>query len=206
MNLLLTGLGLVAIFYIIDKQLVKVDTTLALSKREAYMMSGIMILFSFLLLCKYGLHFFYGAYLYLAFYLCLTAYTDKKRAQVFCIFNYISLLIGIVCYIYRLFHGLNRTIALPALILVMFSLFLANRFHLYADGDGEIFLVIAMFLLFSDTGTDCVFYFYMVYLLAMAIISTVHHKSIDKETKKFKTPIPFGPSIFAATMIILLIM
>lgn len=199
-------LGIISIFFIISRILARKDTRLKLTIRDKRMIPILMLCCIIALVYKYKLSLLLIAYIYLAFYLCLMAYVDKKTSDVYCIFNYVGMGIGIILYLYRFITVLNRPVSLFCLLIIMIMLILAKIFHLYGDGDGEVFFVISLFFLSGDMGIDSILYIYMTFCLALMIITLTHLKDIDWQKMKFKHPIPFIPSIFASTMIILMIM
>lgn len=208
-ELILTGiigtLGLVGMFLLIGK-LTKADKRLQLRITEALFIAGVMIISVFLLRYKYRSSLLFFAYTSMAFYLCLTAYVDKKTSEVYCIFNYVALFIATLFFGYRFITVLNRPVVSVALFLILFMLLIAKMLRLYGEGDGEIFLVVSIFLLAGNDGLDSIFYVYMMYMLALLIITLTHFKEIDWKQMRFKKPIPFAPSIFVAGILTTLLM
>lgn len=195
------GIGIISLF--IWRVLSEIDKKLQLQKRDILLMFMTTIPCILFLNQKYGCSLLFFTYTYLTFYLCLTAYIDKKTRDVYCILNYISMIIGGIVFIYRYLHSPEREIMLFSLIMTLIFLFLAKLLYLYGNGDGEIFLTTSIFILAGDSSTDAIVHIYMLYFIAVVIITLSHLKEIDWKKKRFKQSLPFAPSIFAASMIIL---
>ena len=122
------------------------------------------------------------------------------------ILNYAGLFAGSVFFLYQYTFVLNRPVSSLALILAGLTLLLSKALHLYGSGDGEIFGVVSVFILAGNSSLDSIFYLYMMYMVALLLITLTHLKDIDWENMRFKQPLPFAPSIFAATVLTLLVM
>lgn len=196
--------GLIAI--LLQAVLIPADSRLSPTRATLPVMGALILISSFTLGWKYGLSLLTYAYSYLAAYLCLTAYIDKKTSEVYCVFNYAGFVTGTLFFLCRYATTSHHAAVLLTLLLVIVFLILAKALHLYGAGDGEIFLVIAIFMLAGCDGMDGMFYTFMIYFLSTALITVTHIGEIDRKKMRFKHPIPFAPSIFAATVIIILFM
>lgn len=198
--------GMAFIILLLQMVFGKKDARLLPSPTDVGIMSAVMLAVTFLLARKYQNPLLFFMYVCLVYYLCITAYIDKKTSEVYCILNYAGLLAGSVFFLYQYTFVLNRPVSSLALILAGLTLLLSKALHLYGSGDGEIFGVVSVFILAGNSSLDSIFYLYMMYMAALLLITLTHLKDIDWENMRFKQPLPFAPSIFAATVLTLLVM
>ncbi len=198
--------GLITIYLILTKMLLKEDERLKMQPIEMWLITGVMCICIYCIYKKYqmGVHFF--AYSLLSFYLCLMAYVDKKTKDVYCIFNYISGFIGIIFFLYQYDKSPYQRQMLLSVFLTIMLLAIARFFHMYGNGDGEVFAVVSLYLLATPVAQPSILHICMLYMSSLVIITLTHLKQIDWAEQKFRTSIPFVPSVFAASMIMVLIM
>lgn len=190
----------------------KDNAVLLLQKKEIPMIFISMGVCIALLNVRYGNTLRFAMYSYLTMYLLLTAIIDKKTTDVYCVFNYISMGIGIAYFAFR-YHSIGQgalaDIQKHSLLLSLGAFFVllmfAKLIHLYSTGDGEIFLALSLFVMADGSGMNNLFRLYLCYVLALTLITVGNLKEIDWKTKKFKKPMPFAPSIFLSTIVILLL-
>lgn len=137
--------------------------------------------------------------------LWLHAYADKKTCEVYSHISWIMDIAGIAFIIACVGGGVWALFdTLPAVAFLILLAAVARLIHLYGDGDGGAFFGMGLILIgaFGSYGMWCLI---MCYCVSLIIVTLSHRKMIDKKVKKFKEPVPFMPSAFVGTMLVLIV-
>lgn len=144
--------------------------------------------------------------IFLLGYLMFQSYTDYKMREVYCIFNYLAIAIGLsFSLIYMLNCSFDMIVLMPkfiGMVGIIVFLLIAKFAKLYGGGDGEVILACALLLFSTDhlISTNGLF----VGIIIGLFISLVY-KLIVMAIKKADKTVAMVPSIaigiYLATLI-----
>lgn len=171
---------------------------------------GILVLlvsfFSTLIIKEYQGKMEFIFYLYLTIYLIITGYIDYKIQKVYCILNYITMIVGVIFMLKQIEVGKDITLALGSYIIYILFSSILKVIKCYASGDNEIYIAIGYFVA-SINYNEFPLYFLIVNMLISSIVVTLTNiKNFNLFRKKngSNEKIAFAPSIAIATILSIL--
>lgn len=173
-----------------------------LSKKKIYIVTAIIIGFTYALFIKYGPDRYFFTYSILGIMLIIESYIDLQTKDVYRFINHIGIGVGLLLLVTS---GNIFDVTRVLIQLGIYSLFIVLQLKLkmYGTGDGYVFIMTAIFLsirnpMIIETG--------IIHML----ISTILHELINikykitKSSKKEKYP--FVPSIGLSTFLMIMIL
>lgn len=145
--------------------------------------------------------------IYLMAYLLFQSITDLKIKKVYCLFNYIAILVMSIRVIALYLKGIDEYIlhvSLMSFALFVIVLVVGKIFNLYGSGDGEVFLVIGLSQVFNTAIGDGLAPIYiMIVSCIISITSRIVTKVVKGKGYDIRQGRAFVPSIFIATFIVI---
>lgn len=166
----------------------------------------IITLSTTLIYIKYRASVEFYVYYYLTIYLIIVGYIDYKTKNVYSIFNWLTIVIGIGFLIYQKSIGIDISFTvLCVIIYIIFAKFI-GYFNMFGDGDTDIFIAISIFVSSVNLNTFPLVILLLNMILSNLVLIIFNIKLLDVRKMKFKEQLAFAPSIALSTFILILIL
>ena len=106
----------------------------------------IITLSTTLIYIKYKANVEFYVYFYLSIYLIIVGYIDYKTKNVYSIFNWLTIMIGIWFLIYQKSIGIDISFTIVCVIIYIIFAKLIGYFNMFGDGDTDIFIATSIFV------------------------------------------------------------
>lgn len=154
----------------------------------------IIALSTTLIYIKYRATVEFYVYFYLSIYLIIVGYIDYKTKNVYSIFNWLTIIIGIWFLIYQKSIGIDISFTIVCVIIYIIFAKLIGYFNMFGDGDTDIFIATSIFVSSINM------------ILSNLVLIMFNIKLLDVRKMKFKEQIAFAPSIALSTFILILLL
>lgn len=184
----------------------KVDIENRIDVDKKRIMSFLIFLSTTLLYFKFRVSVEFYMYFYLSIYLIITGYIDYKTKNVYAIFNYMTILVGILYLIYQNSIGIDIKFTIMYVIIYVIFTKVMEYLNSFGGGDTDIFIALSIFISSINFNS-----FPLVILLLNMILSNViliisNIGLVDFKRGRLKEEIAFAPSIALSTIIIILLL
>ena len=166
----------------------------------------IITLSTTLIYIKYKANVEFYVYFYLSIYLIIVGYIDYKTKNVYSIFNWLTIMIGIWFLIYQKSIGIDISFTIVCVIIYMIFAKLIGYFNMFGDGDTDIFIATSIFVSSISLNTFPLVILLLNMILSNLVLIMFNIKLLDVRKMKFKEQIAFAPSIALSTFILILLL
>ncbi|SCP99056.1 prepilin peptidase [Anaerobium acetethylicum] len=191
-----------AMFWTIKKA--DTEVLIILGKKDRHLMVAAAVVAASAFYMRYGLEGEYYLYAFLTGYLLVTAFIDRLTMQVYSVFNLAAGAIGAGYLIYQALQGRQMETAFICLAVYALLVRVQTRTGMYGEGDGEIYIVVSLFLCSREYELPLLYLLYNM-ILAALIFMVSNRRQLDLRRWKMKEEAAFAPSIAAATILLLLL-
>lgn len=200
-----TLIGIIA-FYGAMTFINKFDNENRIDVDKKGLMSFLIFLSTILLYFKFEASVEFYVYFYLSIYLIITGYIDYKTKNVYTIFNYITIFLGILYLIYQKSIGIDIKFTIMCVIIYVIFTKIMGYLNSFGGGDTDIFIALSIFVSSINFNT-----FPLVILLLNMILSNVilvisNIRLVDFKRGRLKEERAFAPSIALSTITIILLL
>lgn len=168
--------------------------------------SLIITLSTTLIYIKYKTNVEFYVYFYLSIYLIIVGYIDYKTKNVYSIFNWLTIIIGIWFLIYQKSIGIDISFTIVCVIIYIIFAKLIGYFNMFGDGDTDIFIATSIFVSSISLNTFPLVILLLNMILSNLVLIMFNIKLLDVRKMKFKEQIAFAPSIALSTFILILLL
>ena len=166
----------------------------------------IITLSTTLIYIKYKANVEFYVYFYLSIYLIIVGYIDYKTKNVYSIFNWLTIIIGIWFLIYQKSIGIDISFTIVCVIIYIIFAKLIGYFNMFGDGDTDIFIATSIFVSSISLNTFPLVILLLNMILSNLVLIMFNIKLLDVRKMKFKEQIAFAPSIALSTFILILLL
>lgn len=166
----------------------------------------IITLSTTLIYIKYKANVEFYVYFYLSIYLIIVGYIDYKTKNVYSIFNWLTIMIGIWFLIYQKSIGIDISFTIVCVIIYIIFAKLIGYFNMFGDGDTDIFIATSIFVSSISLNTFPLVILLLNMILSNLVLIMFNIKLLDVRKMKFKEQIAFAPSIALSTFILILLL
>ncbi len=166
----------------------------------------IITLSTTLIYIKYKANVEFYVYFYLSIYLIIVGYIDYKTKNVYSIFNWLTIMIGIWFLIYQKSIGIDISFTIVCVIIYIIFAKLIGYFNMFGDGDTDIFIATSIFVSSISLNTFPLVILLLNMILSNLVLIIFNIKLLDVRKMKFKEQIAFAPSIALSTFILILLL
>lgn len=166
----------------------------------------IITLSTTLIYIKYKANVEFYVYFYLSIYLIIVGYIDYKTKNVYSIFNWLTIMIGIWFLIYQKSIGIDISFIIVCVIIYIIFAKLIGYFNMFGDGDTDIFIATSIFVSSISLNTFPLVILLLNMILSNLVLIMFNIKLLDVRKMKFKEQIAFAPSIALSTFILILLL
>lgn len=166
----------------------------------------IITLSTTLIYIKYKANVEFYVYFYLSIYLIIVGYIDYKTKNVYSIFNWLTIIIGIWFLIYQKSIGIDISFTIVCVIIYIIFAKLIGYFNMFGDGDTDIFIATSIFVSSISLNTFPLVILLLNMILSNLVLIIFNIKLLDVRKMKFKEQIAFAPSIALSTFILILLL
>lgn len=159
-----------------------------------------------LIYIKYKANVEFYVYFYLSIYLIIVGYIDYKTKNVYSIFNWLTIIIGIWFLIYQKSIGIDISFTIVCVIIYIIFAKLIGYFNMFGDGDTDIFIATSIFVSSISLNTFPLVILLLNMILSNLVLIMFNIKLLDVRKMKFKEQIAFAPSIALSTFILILLL
>ena len=136
----------------------------------------------------------------------IVGYIDYKTKNVYSIFNWLTIIIGIWFLIYQKSIGIDISFTIVCVIIYIIFAKLIGYFNMFGDGDTDIFIATSIFVSSISLNTFPLVILLLNMILSNLVLIMFNIKLLDVRKMKFKEQIAFAPSIALSTFILILLL
>lgn len=196
-----TVLGTIKVLSKIDE-----EDKIKLNNKERGILAILVFLFSIVINIK-SIEIGSGiVYLYVIWYLFVTGYIDYKIKKVYCILNYITMIIALIFILYKVKIGIDVSFIIGSYIFYVLVVYFLGKLNCYAGGDSEIYIAIGYFIGSLYSGSALTFMILNI-ILSCVVLIILNIKDFDLRKFTFNSDktIAFAPAIAISTLLLIVL-
>ena len=203
---ILTILGIITFIKSINfVNVIEKDIIIEIKKKG--LISLLIALSTTLLYFKYNNSVEFYMYYYISIYLLISGYIDYKTKNVYPIFNWVTIIIGVIYLIYIKNMGIDIRYTITCVIIYIVLVKIMGYLNYFGEGDVDIYIALSIFIGCLKINSSLVLAILLLNMILSEVVLIITNiKLLDIKKMRFKKEIAFAPSIAISTMLFILLL
>lgn len=203
---ILTILGIITFIKSINfVNVIEKDSIIEIKKKG--LISLLIALSTTLLYFKYNNSVEFYMYYYISIYLLISGYIDYKTKNVYPIFNWVTIIIGVIYLIYIKNMGIDIRYTITCVIIYIVLVKIMGYLNYFGEGDVDIYIALSIFIGCLKINSSLVLAILLLNMILSEVVLIITNiKLLDIKKMRFKKEIAFAPSIAISTMLFILLL